>query len=128
MQKQQKLKPDRPDILIKVREKEVLFGEITGPSQETADLKNKWDLYISPVDVAPITLATSHHLQEATAIRLFLAVAALSFSAPTAPGSLTTIPVILFLSLSLLALDATIRLIQASQNAFIFLPVQPPPS
>lgn len=45
MQKQQKLKPNRPDILIKVREKEVLFGEITGPSQETAELKNKWDLY-----------------------------------------------------------------------------------
>ncbi|KAF9348310.1 hypothetical protein BGX26_000268 [Mortierella sp. AD094] len=45
MQKRQKLKPDRPDILIKVREKEVLFGEITGPCQETAEAKNKWDLY-----------------------------------------------------------------------------------
>ncbi|KAF9431831.1 hypothetical protein BGZ76_011640 [Entomortierella beljakovae] len=45
VQKEQGLKPDRPDILLKIRGREVLFGEVTGLSQENNSWKNMWDLY-----------------------------------------------------------------------------------
>ncbi|KAF9275926.1 hypothetical protein BGZ88_002052, partial [Linnemannia elongata] len=45
VQKHQGLKPDKPDIVVKVRGREVLYGEVTGLSQENYDWKNKWDLF-----------------------------------------------------------------------------------
>ena len=45
VQKGQGIKPDRPDIAVKIRGCEVLFGEVTGPSQKHCDPKNKWDLF-----------------------------------------------------------------------------------
>ncbi|KAF8924617.1 hypothetical protein BGZ58_001615 [Dissophora ornata] len=45
VQKHQGLKPDRPDIVVKARGREVLYGEVTGLSQENAEWKNKWDLF-----------------------------------------------------------------------------------
>ncbi|KAF9578962.1 hypothetical protein BGW38_004983, partial [Lunasporangiospora selenospora] len=45
VQKHQGLKPDRPDIVVKVRGREVLYGEVTGLFQGNADWKNKWDLF-----------------------------------------------------------------------------------
>ncbi|KAF9180263.1 hypothetical protein BGZ50_006358 [Haplosporangium sp. Z 11] len=45
VQKGQGIKPERPDIAVKIRGSEVLYGEVTGPSQEHCDPKNKWDLY-----------------------------------------------------------------------------------
>ncbi|GJJ79271.1 hypothetical protein EMPS_11632 [Entomortierella parvispora] len=44
-QKSQGLKPDRPDIRAVAYGKEVCWGEVTGPSQETFDAKNQWDTY-----------------------------------------------------------------------------------
>ncbi|KAG0260681.1 hypothetical protein BG011_001688, partial [Mortierella polycephala] len=45
VQKVQGIKPDRPDVAVKIGDREVLYGEVTGPSQEHWDFKNKWDLY-----------------------------------------------------------------------------------
>ncbi|KAF9198106.1 hypothetical protein BGZ49_001182 [Haplosporangium sp. Z 27] len=45
VQKHQGLKPDRPDIVVKARDREVLYGEVTGLSQENSEWKNKWDLF-----------------------------------------------------------------------------------
>ncbi|KAF9993447.1 hypothetical protein BGZ79_001854, partial [Entomortierella chlamydospora] len=45
IQKQQGVKPDRPDISIKISGQEVLFGEVSGPHQQTNESKNKWDLF-----------------------------------------------------------------------------------
>ncbi|KAG0012173.1 hypothetical protein BGZ80_000150 [Entomortierella chlamydospora] len=44
-QKQQGIKADRPDIVIKFRGQEVLFGEVTGPAQAGHTAKNAWDLF-----------------------------------------------------------------------------------
>ncbi|KAF9585239.1 hypothetical protein BGW38_003275 [Lunasporangiospora selenospora] len=44
-QKSQSFKADRPEIAIKIGNKEVLFGEITGPAQESSFGKNQWDLF-----------------------------------------------------------------------------------
>ncbi|KAK3810369.1 MAG: hypothetical protein J3Q66DRAFT_352897 [Benniella sp.] len=41
--KKQGLKPDRPDIVVKVRGVEMLFGEISGPRQDTTESKEAWD-------------------------------------------------------------------------------------
>ncbi|KAF9413942.1 hypothetical protein BGZ76_004963, partial [Entomortierella beljakovae] len=43
--KKQGIKPDRPDVSIKVQGHEVLFGEVTGPHQQSCESKNKWDLF-----------------------------------------------------------------------------------
>ncbi|KAG0219255.1 hypothetical protein BGX33_003801 [Mortierella sp. NVP41] len=45
VQKHQGLKPDKPDIVVKARDCEVLYGEVTGLSQENSEWKNKWDLF-----------------------------------------------------------------------------------
>ncbi|KAF9992393.1 hypothetical protein BGZ79_003122 [Entomortierella chlamydospora] len=45
IQKRQGRKPDRPDIAIKIGDHEVMFGEVTGPHQQSYDFKNKWDLF-----------------------------------------------------------------------------------
>ncbi|KAF8923168.1 hypothetical protein BGZ58_003285, partial [Dissophora ornata] len=44
-QKRQGLKADRPDIRAVAFEKEVCWGEVTGPAQETNTAKNQWDTY-----------------------------------------------------------------------------------
>jgi hypothetical protein len=44
-QKQQGIKADRPDILIKIRGQEAVFGEVTGPAQAGHTAKNAWDLF-----------------------------------------------------------------------------------
>ncbi|KAF9420719.1 hypothetical protein BGZ76_004055, partial [Entomortierella beljakovae] len=44
-QKSQGLKPDKPDILIKQKGQEVLFGEVTGLVQEHMEQKNQWDTF-----------------------------------------------------------------------------------
>ncbi|KAF9180070.1 hypothetical protein BGZ51_006457 [Haplosporangium sp. Z 767] len=44
-QKRQGLKADQPDIRAMVFEKEVCWGEVTGPVQETNAAKNQWDRY-----------------------------------------------------------------------------------
>ncbi|KAI1290661.1 hypothetical protein EDD11_009087 [Mortierella claussenii] len=44
-QKQQGIKADRPDILIRIRGQEAVFGEVTGPSQAGHTSKNAWDLF-----------------------------------------------------------------------------------
>ncbi|KAG0239381.1 hypothetical protein BGX31_002840 [Mortierella sp. GBA43] len=44
-QKDQGMRPDRPDIIAKMGGRELLFGEVTGPCQETYHAKNAWDLY-----------------------------------------------------------------------------------
>lgn len=44
-QKDQGIRPDRPDIVTKVGGRELLLGEVTGPCQETQRVKNAWDLY-----------------------------------------------------------------------------------
>ncbi|KAF9082530.1 hypothetical protein BGX27_004465, partial [Mortierella sp. AM989] len=44
-QKSQSIKADRPDIAIKIGNKEVLYGEITGPAHENSFGKNQWDLF-----------------------------------------------------------------------------------
>ncbi|KAF9125621.1 hypothetical protein BGW39_007278 [Mortierella sp. 14UC] len=44
VQKTQGIKPDRPDVIIKARELEVLYGEVAGLNQETSDWKNKLNL------------------------------------------------------------------------------------
>ncbi|KAG0196578.1 hypothetical protein BGX28_009964 [Mortierella sp. GBA30] len=44
-QKMQGLKPDRPDMRALAFGKEICWGEVTGPSQETNDSKNMWDMY-----------------------------------------------------------------------------------
>ncbi|KAF9915938.1 hypothetical protein FBU30_001616 [Linnemannia zychae] len=44
-QKRQGLKADRPDIRAMAFEKEVCWGEVTGPAQETNTAKNQWDTY-----------------------------------------------------------------------------------
>ncbi|KAF9083787.1 hypothetical protein BGX27_003996, partial [Mortierella sp. AM989] len=38
-------KPDRPDFKVMIGEKEVSFGEVTGPTQRNDKKKNGWDLY-----------------------------------------------------------------------------------
>ncbi|KAG0354140.1 hypothetical protein BGZ54_001829, partial [Gamsiella multidivaricata] len=40
VQKHQGLKPDRPDIVVKARNREILYGEVTGLSQEHNTWKN----------------------------------------------------------------------------------------
>ncbi|KAF9921079.1 hypothetical protein FBU30_008932 [Linnemannia zychae] len=45
LQKDQGIKPDRPDILVKVSDHEILYGEITGPAQVNHIAKNNWDLF-----------------------------------------------------------------------------------
>ncbi|KAF9172712.1 hypothetical protein BGX21_004886 [Mortierella sp. AD011] len=45
VQKGRGIKPDRPDITVKARGHEILYGEITGPCQANNDAKNKWDLF-----------------------------------------------------------------------------------
>ncbi|KAG0347456.1 hypothetical protein BG004_007696 [Podila humilis] len=45
VQKRQGLKPDRPDIVVKARNREILHGEVTGLSQEHSAWKNDWDLF-----------------------------------------------------------------------------------
>ncbi|KAG0238186.1 hypothetical protein BGX31_003359 [Mortierella sp. GBA43] len=45
IQKQQGMKPDKPDILIKIRGQEAVFGEVTGPRQAGDTAKNAWDLF-----------------------------------------------------------------------------------
>ncbi|KAG0247479.1 hypothetical protein BG011_001417, partial [Mortierella polycephala] len=44
-QKKQGNKPDRPDFKVMIAEKEVSFGEVTGPIQRNDKKKNGWDLY-----------------------------------------------------------------------------------
>ncbi|KAG0006916.1 hypothetical protein BGZ80_005097 [Entomortierella chlamydospora] len=44
-QTQQGVKPDRPDFKVVAGNKEVAFGEVTGPSQRNDRNKNGWDLY-----------------------------------------------------------------------------------
>ncbi|KAF9343532.1 hypothetical protein BGX26_005586, partial [Mortierella sp. AD094] len=44
-QKSQGIKPDHPDIVIKVRGQETLFGEVTGPAQAGHSAKNAWDKF-----------------------------------------------------------------------------------
>ncbi|KAF8925221.1 hypothetical protein BGZ58_001001 [Dissophora ornata] len=44
-QKDQGMRPDRPDIVAKIGGRELLIGEVTGPCQETFSAKNAWDLY-----------------------------------------------------------------------------------
>lgn len=44
-QKDQGLDADRPDILARIGTRELLFGEVTGPCQETFQAKNAWDFY-----------------------------------------------------------------------------------
>ncbi|KAG0351094.1 hypothetical protein BGZ54_003415 [Gamsiella multidivaricata] len=44
-QKDQGMRPDRPDIIAKIGGRELLLGEVTGPCQETYRAKNAWDLY-----------------------------------------------------------------------------------
>ncbi|KAG0351771.1 hypothetical protein BGZ54_003107 [Gamsiella multidivaricata] len=44
-QKQQGIKADRPDILIRIRGQEAVFGEVTGPAQAGHTAKNAWDLF-----------------------------------------------------------------------------------
>jgi hypothetical protein len=44
-QKKQGNKPDRPDFKVTIGEKEVSFGEVTGPTQMNDKEKNGWDLY-----------------------------------------------------------------------------------
>ncbi|KAG0221949.1 hypothetical protein BGW41_006288 [Actinomortierella wolfii] len=44
-QKRQGLRADRPDIRVMAFEKEVCWGEVTGPAQETNSAKNQWDIY-----------------------------------------------------------------------------------
>ncbi|KAF9954738.1 hypothetical protein BGZ65_003841, partial [Modicella reniformis] len=44
-QQKQGLKPDRPDIVGLVRGDEVVFCEVSGPSQANATIKNNWDLF-----------------------------------------------------------------------------------
>ncbi|KAF8933515.1 hypothetical protein BGZ47_010833 [Haplosporangium gracile] len=38
-------KPDRPDFKVMIGEKEVSFGEVTGPTQRNDKKKSGWDLY-----------------------------------------------------------------------------------
>ncbi|KAF9349229.1 hypothetical protein BGX34_001914 [Mortierella sp. NVP85] len=45
LQKLQGVKADRPDILIKVRGHEILFGEVIGPMQANNTAKCAWDLF-----------------------------------------------------------------------------------
>lgn len=45
MQKNQGLKPDRPDILVKAHGHEILYGEITGPCRANCLSKTNWDLF-----------------------------------------------------------------------------------
>ncbi|KAI1315465.1 hypothetical protein EDD11_000746 [Mortierella claussenii] len=45
VQKHQGMKPDRPDIVVKARSREIMYGEVTGLCQEHNDSKNKWDLF-----------------------------------------------------------------------------------
>ncbi|KAF9908526.1 hypothetical protein BX616_000114 [Lobosporangium transversale] len=45
VQKRQGLKPDRPDILLKVFGHEIMCGEITGPCRATCKAKTNWDLF-----------------------------------------------------------------------------------
>ncbi|KAF9579810.1 hypothetical protein BGW38_003778, partial [Lunasporangiospora selenospora] len=45
VQRQQGVKPDRPDITIKARNCEILYGEVTGLTHEHNTWKNNWDLY-----------------------------------------------------------------------------------
>ncbi|KAG0258028.1 hypothetical protein DFQ27_004827, partial [Actinomortierella ambigua] len=44
-QKDQGMRPDRPDIVAKISGRELLIGEVTGPSQKSYSAKNAWDLY-----------------------------------------------------------------------------------
>ncbi|KAF9578657.1 hypothetical protein BGW38_005438 [Lunasporangiospora selenospora] len=44
-QTQQGVKPDRPDFKVVAGNKEVAFGEVTGPCQRNDRKKNGWDLY-----------------------------------------------------------------------------------
>ncbi|KAG0376888.1 hypothetical protein BGX24_007059 [Mortierella sp. AD032] len=44
-QKDQGMRPDRPDIIAKIGRRELLFGEVTGPCQETYRAKNAWDFF-----------------------------------------------------------------------------------
>ncbi|KAF8950011.1 hypothetical protein BGZ46_004806 [Entomortierella lignicola] len=44
-QKQQNLRADRPDLRAKLSGQEILWGEITGPTQTGSKVKNLWDMY-----------------------------------------------------------------------------------
>ncbi|KAI8600207.1 hypothetical protein EDD21DRAFT_444720 [Dissophora ornata] len=44
-QKSLKLKPDKPDIIVKASEREMMYGEVAGPLQQSNKAKNAWDLY-----------------------------------------------------------------------------------
>ncbi|KAF9079699.1 hypothetical protein BGX27_006067, partial [Mortierella sp. AM989] len=45
VQKDQGIKPDRPDIMVKASDHEILYGEITGPAQINHIAKSNWDLF-----------------------------------------------------------------------------------
>ncbi|KAG0293341.1 hypothetical protein BGZ98_002215 [Dissophora globulifera] len=45
LQKYQGIKPDRPDIIVKVRGHEVFFGEVTGPTKASDMSKCAWDAF-----------------------------------------------------------------------------------
>ncbi|KAF9578884.1 hypothetical protein BGW38_005105, partial [Lunasporangiospora selenospora] len=45
LQKGQGIKADRPDVVVKVRGHEVLFGEVTGPTKANDTSKCNWDLF-----------------------------------------------------------------------------------
>jgi hypothetical protein len=44
-QKRQGIKAHRPDVLVKIRNQETIFGEVTGPAQVGNSTKNAWDLF-----------------------------------------------------------------------------------
>ncbi|KAG0337437.1 hypothetical protein BG004_007656 [Podila humilis] len=44
-QKSQGIRPDRSDIVVKVGGRELLFGEVTGPAQQSQRAKNSGDLF-----------------------------------------------------------------------------------
>ncbi|KAI8595627.1 hypothetical protein EDD21DRAFT_390711 [Dissophora ornata] len=45
VQKDQGLKPDRPDIVVKSNGHEILYGEITGPCRANCRSKTDWDVF-----------------------------------------------------------------------------------
>ncbi|ORZ26910.1 hypothetical protein BCR41DRAFT_347050 [Lobosporangium transversale] len=45
VQRELGLKADRPDIIAKTKNSEILYGEVTGLSQEHSETKNMWDTF-----------------------------------------------------------------------------------
>ncbi|KAF9537511.1 hypothetical protein EC957_008063 [Mortierella hygrophila] len=70
-QKQQNLKADRLDIRAKALEREILWGEVTGPIQARNNAKNLWDIFklarygkafiIAGNDSAPLVQVIDNH-------------------------------------------------------------------